>query len=89
MGNGIFMKNVTQKKIAEWCGLKEPFLSKILNGKKRPSAKRAEVLEEITGISFRDWLRADHEELRKKVVISYQVLSGSNRHDMKTSEAPK
>lgn len=88
MGNDSRMKNVTQKKIAEWCGLKEPFLSKILNGKKRPSAERAEALEEITGISFRDWLRADHEELRKKVVISYQVLSG-NKKDHNNKPAVK
>ena len=70
MGN---MRTETQKQIAQWCGLREPFLSQIFNGRKRPSAMRAAELEEITGVSLRDWLLLPHDELKRKVIVAYRV----------------
>jgi len=72
------MKNGIQKRIAVWLELSEPFLSKDFSGKRRPSPAEAERLEGISGVSFRNWLRAPHDELKRKVILAYEVFC---RHD--------
>ena len=69
------MKHGEQMKIAEWLGLKPAFLSRILNGEKRPSPKRSEALETISGIPIRHWLLLDHKELKRMVFIAWLATS--------------
>ena len=59
------MKRGNQKQIAKWIGINESFLSRILNDQKRPKPIRAVGLEEITGISMRDWLLLPGGQLRR------------------------
>jgi len=73
------MKHGDQIRIAEWLGLKPAFLSRILSGEKRPSPRRSENLEKISGIPMRHWLLLDHEELKRMVFISWAARSDRTR----------
>lgn len=46
----------TQKTIAGQAGISQPHFSLIINKKRKPSAKLAYTLEEITGVDMRAWL---------------------------------
>jgi len=67
------MRHGKQIKIANWIGESPSYISRILNGKKRPSPSRAEVFEGVTGVPMRDWLLLDHKKLKAKVEIAYEV----------------
>lgn len=56
-----------KKKLAKWLGLKKSDLSSILSGRYRPGKNKAERLESLTGISFNDWLRLPHNQLKELV----------------------
>lgn len=66
------IKHGTKKKIAKWLGLKESFFSAIINGHRRPSAARAEELEDISGIEMKYWQRMETDQLFDLIVAAYK-----------------
>jgi len=49
------MKTITQSEIADFLGVKQPTVSKYLNGKLEISAKNANKLNKAFGIPFDVW----------------------------------
>ena len=67
------MKTTTQKEIAAWLDLNEPFFSGILRGLKRPGAATADRLEQVSGISMRDWQLLPADQLKQKIYVAFYV----------------
>ena len=65
------MKRITQKAVASELGIPESFLHYILNGKRRPSAKRAAVLERKTGIGRMTWLYGSPGRIKKELESTF------------------
>ena len=65
-----------KKKIAAWLGIKASYLSNICAGRRRPGAEKAVRLEEISGISCRDWRYLDYNFLAEKILRTFQKQEG-------------
>ena len=64
------MKNLNhgeKKKLANWLGMKKPYLSRVLSLGFRGPRYRAKELEKISGISYRDWMCLPANELTEKM----------------------
>lgn len=62
-----------QKEIAEWLGITKQSLSNYLNEYRRPGAKIAKKLEDVSGISVRHWLYSPGRDLRTMLFIAYKL----------------
>lgn len=69
------MKLQKQADIAKKLGLSTSFFCHIINGQRRPSSRRALVLEEITGIGRMVWLYGDALDLRIKLELVYGKIN--------------
>ena len=69
------MKTITQKSLSIRLQEDPAFLNKMLNGKKKPTAGRAEKLERKTGIGIRTWLFGKPDEIRRELEKVYGKIN--------------
>jgi len=74
--NVFNMKTIQQYKIAEWLGVKPGTLSNIFCDNRRPGRRKASHFASITGISFKDWMLSDGNQLREKVFKAWSKQHG-------------
>lgn len=63
--------NIRQYKVAEWLDVKPGTLANIFCENRRPSRLEAKRLEEISGVSFEDWMLSNGQLLRQKVFAAW------------------
>lgn len=69
------MKNITQREISKRLGVDPSFFCKIINGKKKPTAKKAAHLETVSGIGIRTWLYSKNSEIKKELEKVYGKIN--------------
>jgi transcriptional regulator with XRE-family HTH domain len=70
------MDNITQKQVAQMCGVTEGFLSQYRSGNRYFSKKRARRLSVKTGIPFDVLAFQNGETSYKALVFAYQQWGG-------------
>ena len=61
------MKTITQKTLSTRLGEDPAFFNKMLHGKKKPNAARAEKLAKQTGIGHMTWLYGTPSEIKREL----------------------
>ena len=83
------MKTTTQRSIAKRLDIDPSFFCKLINGKQRPSARRAASLEVSTGIGIRTWLFGRPDDIRRELERAFGKINFKTGRPLTAGRAKK